>query len=64
MRLPHNDVPSDSYNLVNVFSSYKVTESVKLNLGVDNLFNEQYTEVLNREPSRGQNWKGAITVRF
>lgn len=59
-----NDTPSDSYNLVNAFSSYKVTESVKLNLGVDNLFNEQYTEVLNREPSRGQNWKGAITVRF
>ncbi|MBV1887278.1 MAG: TonB-dependent hemoglobin/transferrin/lactoferrin family receptor [Parvibaculaceae bacterium] len=59
-----NDNPSDSYNLVNLFSSYKFNESVKFNLGVDNLFNEQYTEVLNQEPSRGQNWKGAITVRF
>lgn len=59
-----NDTPSDSYHLINLFSSYKITENVKLNLGVDNLFNEQYTELLNTEASRGQNWKGAITVRF
>lgn len=59
-----SDTPSGSYNLINLFTDFKVTDSVKINLGVDNLFDEQYTELLNQDASRGQNWKGAITVRF
>lgn len=58
-------------DLVNVFANWQVTENVKLDFGVDNLFNKSYTDAQTGwatgsdiEQGKGRTFKIAITGRI
>ncbi len=58
-------------DLVNVFANWQVTDNVKLDLGVDNLFNKAYTDAqtgwatsTDIEQAKGRTFKIAITGRI
>lgn len=51
--VPSGTSPSKAYNLVNLFASYELTENLSLGLDVKNVFDVQYTEYLNDDPSPG-----------
>jgi outer membrane receptor protein involved in Fe transport len=40
-------VPTDAFNVVNLYVDYRPTEDVILGLGIDNLFDEQYVKYLD-----------------
>ncbi len=44
---PVNTVEEDGYTLVDLFTSYKLTEEIDLNFKVTNLFDKQYTPALS-----------------
>ncbi|WP_181702073.1 TonB-dependent hemoglobin/transferrin/lactoferrin family receptor [Chthonobacter albigriseus] len=52
-RVPSGTPESDNYNLFNLFASYDLTEEVTLGVDVKNLFDTQYVEYLNDDPSPG-----------
>lgn len=76
--LPANFVPTESYNLVNLYVGYKLSEMATLSFSVDNLLNEFYHTypVVRTTPTDNQNdslwasaapgitFKGALKVRF
>lgn len=58
-------------DLVNVFANWQVTDNVKLDFGVDNLFNKAYTDAqtgwatsTDIEQAKGRTFKVAITGRI
>lgn len=58
-------------DLVNVFANWQVTDNVKLDFGVDNVFNKAYTDAQTGwatgsdiEQGKGRTFKVAITGRF
>ena len=58
-------------DLVNLFANWQVTDNVKLDFGVDNLFNKAYTDAqtgwatnTDIEQGKGRTFKVAITGRF
>ncbi|WP_455296653.1 TonB-dependent receptor domain-containing protein [Brucella pituitosa] len=58
-------------DLVNVFANWQVTDNVKLDFGVDNLFNKAYTDAqtgwatsTDIEQAKGRTFKIAITGRI
>ncbi|WP_022710363.1 TonB-dependent hemoglobin/transferrin/lactoferrin family receptor [Pseudochrobactrum sp. AO18b] len=58
-------------DLVNVFANWQVTDNVKLDFGVDNIFNKAYTDAqtgwattTDIEQGKGRTFKVAITGRF
>lgn len=58
-------------DLVNVFANWQVNENVKLDFGVDNLFNKAYTDAQTGwstssdiQQGKGRTFKVAITGRF
>ncbi len=67
-------VPTDAFNVVNLYVDYRPTEDVILGLGIDNLFNEHYVKYLDLRtqggnglvpsPSPGITFKGSLKVRF
>ena len=77
--LPAGYIPSTSYNLVNLYTSYQATKNVLINLGIDNVLNEYYrpyaipggssdgttqNDVLWTSPGPGITYKAAIKVHF
>ena len=77
--LPAGYIPSTSYNLVNLYTSYQATKNVLINLGIDNVLNEYYrpyaipggstdgttqNDVLWSSPGPGITYKAAIKVHF
>ncbi|EMG52424.1 Heme receptor-like protein [Ochrobactrum sp. CDB2] len=58
-------------DLVNAFANWQVTDNVKLDFGVDNLFNKAYTDAqtgwatsTDIEQAKGRTFKIAITGRI
>ena len=66
--IPVGAIPTDSYNLVNVYLGYQPTEDITAALSVENLLNEYYFDYLDaqtsRVPERGLAVKGSLKVRF
>ncbi|ANY78201.1 hypothetical protein BB934_08110 [Microvirga ossetica] len=54
----------DPYTVVDLFASWQVNERVTAGLVVDNLFDRQYTEYLNGDPSPGFNAKASLSVKL
>jgi outer membrane receptor protein involved in Fe transport len=67
-------LPTDAFNVVNLYVDYRPSEDVILGFGVDNLFNEYYVRYLDLRtqganslvpsPSPGVTFKGSLKVRF
>ncbi|ACK50880.1 TonB-dependent heme/hemoglobin receptor family protein [Methylocella silvestris BL2] len=56
--------PTKGYGLLDLFASYKFSESVNADLYLKNVFNQQYTQYLNTLPSAGFGAKASLTVKF
>lgn len=68
-----NDTPavSDGFELVNLFANWQLNDNVRFDFGVDNLFNEAYTDPQSSwstsaatEQGRGRTFKIALTGRI
>jgi len=64
-------VVDDGFQLVNVFAGWQINENLKLDFGVDNLFNEAYTDPQSAwsttaatEEGKGRTFKIALTGRI
>ena len=57
-------LPAIPHGIVDLFASWQVNERVAAGLVVDNLFDRQYTEYLNGEPSPGFNAKASLSVKL
>jgi len=70
-------LPTDGFNVVNLYLDYRPSEDVILGFGIDNLFNEYYTRFLDTRtlsaggtttqiptPGAGITFKGSLKVRF
>jgi hemoglobin/transferrin/lactoferrin receptor protein len=67
-------LPTDAFNVVNLYVDYRPSEDVILGFGIDNLFNEYYVRYLDLRtqganslvpsPSPGVTFKGSLKVRF
>jgi hemoglobin/transferrin/lactoferrin receptor protein len=70
----HPDDPpeeDDGFDLVNVFANWQINDNLKLDFGIDNLFNEAYTDPQSAwsttaatEEGRGRTFKIALTGRI
>jgi hemoglobin/transferrin/lactoferrin receptor protein len=54
----------DPYAVVDLFANWKVSERVTTGLVIENLFDRQYTEYLNGNPSPGFNAKASLSVKL
>ena len=54
----------DPYAVVDLFASWKVNERTTAGLVIENLFDRQYTEYLNGNPSPGFNAKASLSVKL
>lgn len=54
----------DPYAVLDLFASWKANERVTTGLVVENLFDRQYTEYLNGNPSPGFNAKASLSVKL
>jgi len=54
----------DAYALVDLFASWQVNDRVVAGLVIENVFDRQYTEYLNGNPSPGLNAKASLSVRL
>ena len=54
----------EPYELLDVFAQYKINESLTANLALNNLFNREYTQYLNADPSPGFNAKASLNLNF
>jgi len=69
---PNNPpVVNDGFDLVNVFANWTINDSLKLDLGVDNVFNTSYTDPQSAwsttaatEQGKGRTFKIALTGRI
>jgi hemoglobin/transferrin/lactoferrin receptor protein len=59
-----NFLPSDGYALLDLFGQYELSETATLNLSIDNVFDRNYREFLDRENSPGLSARIGMTVRF
>lgn len=67
-------LPTNAFNVVNLYLDYRPNEDTTLAFGIDNLFNEYYVKYLDLRtqgsnnlmpsPSRGITFKGSLKVRF
>jgi len=72
-------LPTDAYNLVNLYIGYQPTPDVLASFGIDNLFNKYYVQYMNAEgqnppgsqnpppyvfPGAGITFKGGLKIRF
>jgi hemoglobin/transferrin/lactoferrin receptor protein len=67
-------LPTDSYNVVNLYLDYRPNEDTILAFGIDNLFDQYYVKYLDLRtqgsnnlvpsPSPGITFKGSLKVRF
>ncbi len=56
--------PTAGYGLVDLFASYRYDENISGDITIQNLFDRQYTQYLNSEPSPGLTAKFGLTVKF
>jgi hemoglobin/transferrin/lactoferrin receptor protein len=56
--------PTSGYGLVDLFASYRYDENLSGDVTVQNVFDRQYTQYLNSEPSPGLTAKFGLTVKF
>jgi len=56
--------PTAGYGLVDLFASYRYDENISGDVTIQNLFDRQYTQYLNSEPSPGLTAKFGLTVKF
>lgn len=54
----------ESYQTVDLFGSYRVNEKVTASVALNNIFDCDYTQYLNADPSPGFNAKASLTVSF
>lgn len=54
----------DPYAVVDLFASWKVNERATAGLVIENVFDRQYTEYLNGNPSPGFNAKASLSVKL
>ena len=66
-RVPEGIEPSDSYNLYDIWLTWRPTErlaGLSLDLGVDNLLDEDYTPYLSVLQGPGRNIKATVSYNF
>ncbi|MGY5850622.1 TonB-dependent receptor [Salegentibacter sp. F14] len=56
--------PVESFNLVNLTSTYHLTENTTLGLGIENLLNEDYYNLISQWSARDSNYIKANGTRF
>lgn len=54
----------EAYQLVDLFARWNINERATADLALNNIFNRQYTQYLDADPSPGFNAKLSLTVRF
>lgn len=54
----------EAYELVDIFANYEINETTSANLQLNNLFDREYTQYLNADPSPGFNAKASLTIKF
>lgn len=54
----------EPYELVDMFAQYRFSESFQANLALNNIFDRDYTQYLNADPSPGFNAKASLAVNF
>lgn len=59
-----DETPTSSYNLVDLFATYEVNETLDLGLTLNNIFDEQYRIHRHEEPEPGFNARISATIRF
>jgi hemoglobin/transferrin/lactoferrin receptor protein len=56
--------PTPGYGLADLFASYRYDEYISGDVSIQNVFDRQYTQYLNSEPSPGLTAKFGLTVKF
>ena len=56
--------PVESFNLVNLTSTYRLTKNTSLGLGIENLLNEDYYNLISQWSARDSNYIKANGARF
>jgi hemoglobin/transferrin/lactoferrin receptor protein len=54
----------EPYELVDSFAQYRFSETFQANLALNNIFNRDYIQYLNADPSPGFNAKASLAVNF
>ncbi|SOC48439.1 hemoglobin/transferrin/lactoferrin receptor protein [Rhizobium subbaraonis] len=54
----------EAYQLVDLFAQFEISETTTANLALNNIFDRQYTQYLNADPSPGFNAKALLTMKF
>lgn len=52
------------YQILDLFAQYRINDRATANLALNNVFNREYTQYLNADPSPGFNAKASLTVNF
>lgn len=63
-RVPTGSVPSDAYDVVNLFATFAPNENLSFALNADNIFNEEYRTLLDSKKSPGRSIMLSVTTRF
>lgn len=54
----------EAYQLVDLFANFEVNDTTSANLQLNNIFDREYTQYLNADPSPGFNAKASLTIKF
>ncbi len=54
----------EAYELVDLFAQFEINETTTANLALNNIFDREYTQYLNADPSPGFNAKASLTMKF
>ncbi len=59
-----DETPTPSYNLVDLFATYEVNDTLQFGLTLNNIFDEQFRIHRHEDPEPGFNAKISATIRF
>ena len=54
----------ERYETLDLFAQYEIREGFSANLALNNIFDRDYTQYLNADPSPGFNARAALTLKF
>ncbi len=54
----------EAYELVDLFAQFEINDTTTANLALNNIFDREYTQYLNADPSPGFNAKASLTMKF
>ncbi|MBB3975510.1 hemoglobin/transferrin/lactoferrin receptor protein [Rhizobium azooxidifex] len=54
----------EAYQLVDLFAQFAINETTTANIALNNIFDREYTQYLNADPSPGFNAKASLTMKF